>query len=275
MELSFVKLSPTQNTTVLVDTPVPRGLQPEAARILLGHEGVGGEQAGFLEPATLPGARCRLQMMGGEFCGNATMSLAALWAQTDGIQPGEERDYELEISGSQTLVGCHIRRTNEGFRGRVAMPLPREVAQRTIQTDSGLESVQAVVFEGITHLLLPAGRVKEAEIRRRIGAWCREMEADALGVLRFDAQQGAMTPIVHVRCTDTTVNERGCGSGTAALAYVRALEAGGGWQGEVRQPGGIMRGEAVWRDGAIAEVFIEGSVRVVARGVCWVNLGKE
>ena len=272
MELSFVKLSPTQNTTVLVRTPLARALQPRAARILLGHEGVGGEQAGFIEPASLPGARCRLQMMGGEFCGNATMSLAALLAEEEGLEPGQEKRYDLEVSGCETPVGCLIRRDEAGMTGRVAMPLPKRVGPSEIQTDSGLESVQTVAFEGIAHLLIPAGRRTEEEIRRRIPEWCLKMDGDALGALLCDAVNGSMTPIVHVRSTGTTVCERGCGSGTAALACARALGPEGGWSGEVRQPGGVMRGEARTNGGRITGVFIEGRVRIVARGTCRVEL---
>ena len=69
MDIQFIKTSPTQNVTILVLTQVPRASQPEIAAQLLRYDGVGGEQVGFLEPSQT--ARARLQMMGGEFCGNA------------------------------------------------------------------------------------------------------------------------------------------------------------------------------------------------------------
>ena len=81
MKISFVKTSPAQNVTVLVTSPVPRDRQAETAAKLLAYDGVGGEQAGFLETPTMPGADARLQMMGGEFCGNAAMSLGAYLAR--------------------------------------------------------------------------------------------------------------------------------------------------------------------------------------------------
>ena len=87
MEISFVKLSPTQNVTVLATSPVPRAEQPAAAAKLLAYDGVGGEQAGFLEKPAHSAARARLQMMGGEFCGNAAMSLGA---PEDRIRPADD-----------------------------------------------------------------------------------------------------------------------------------------------------------------------------------------
>ncbi len=76
MQVQFVKLSPAQNVTILVKDPVPREDQPKIAAGLLSYDSVGGEQVGFLEDSDHC-ARMRLQMMGGEFCGNASMSLVA------------------------------------------------------------------------------------------------------------------------------------------------------------------------------------------------------
>ena len=75
MELEYTVWDPTKNITLLVSTPVERGAQAEtAARLMAARPQV--EQVGFLEPAAAPGAELRLQMMGGEFCGNASMSAA-------------------------------------------------------------------------------------------------------------------------------------------------------------------------------------------------------
>ena len=84
MKLQFVKLDPTGNTTILVSTPVPRADQPRVAELLMADENLCAEQVGFIEAPTLPGACARLQMAGGEFCGNDSMSLGALLALRSG-----------------------------------------------------------------------------------------------------------------------------------------------------------------------------------------------
>ena len=74
MELRYTVIDPTKNITLLVTTPVPRDVQPRVAAELL-RRGKDAEQVGFVEG--LAAGDPRLQMMGGEFCGNATMSMAA------------------------------------------------------------------------------------------------------------------------------------------------------------------------------------------------------
>ena len=91
MELQFVKMNPTRNMTILVETPVPRAKHGEIAKQLMAEDSVCAEQVGYIEPALHPLAAARLQMMGGEFCGNASMSLAALLAMREGLENGECR----------------------------------------------------------------------------------------------------------------------------------------------------------------------------------------
>ena len=62
MEIAFTKLSPTQNVTILVESAIPRAEQPGIAAKLLACDSVGGEQVGFIEPASVSGALCRLQI---------------------------------------------------------------------------------------------------------------------------------------------------------------------------------------------------------------------
>ena len=79
MEIKFVKINPTQNMTILVESPISRKDQPTIASQLMNYDSVFAEQVGFIEaPLFYPDSWARIQMMGGEFCGNATLSLAAL-----------------------------------------------------------------------------------------------------------------------------------------------------------------------------------------------------
>ena len=64
--LQIVKISPTENMTVLVETPVPGARHAEIAEKLMAYGGVNCEQVGYIEPPRDPAARARLQMMGGD-----------------------------------------------------------------------------------------------------------------------------------------------------------------------------------------------------------------
>lgn len=269
MEIPFVKISPTQNITILVTAPVPRERQPEVAAGLLAYDSVGGEQVGFLEAPTLPHARLRLQMMGGEFCGNATMSVGAYLAWRSGVCDGTV-DYMLEVSGAAGLVPCHIEREGNLFRGTVRMPLPEGFAEVELETDHGPLRVPMVKMPGIFHVILPADTdVEHAEIERRIRSWSEVVQAEALGILRYDEAGPSMEPIVYVPATDSAVWEHGCGSGTAALSSWKAWSTRQPFRGEIRQPGGTIGAAADYANGIITNLSITGVVKIAASGVAY------
>ncbi|MBQ3423579.1 MAG: hypothetical protein IJH38_00060 [Clostridia bacterium] len=264
MRLKCVKLDPTGNITVLVTDPVPRERQREVALRLLDPERMGGEQAGFVE-APLEG-RCdaRLQMMGGEFCGNATMSLGALIARDRGLADGASLDLDLEVSGADGPVACRITRSGEGFIGRVAMPLPLQIGQMRLDADGTALSARLVRFPGIAHLIVPASRCpEEAILRKCMPAWCGIIGADALGVLAWDEGARSIDPIVYVPSAGTLIREHGCGSGTAAIGCAIAGTEGKSIDLPVRQSGGIITVSAQVRGKAISALSITGKVTVV------------
>lgn len=263
MKLNFAKLSPTQNMTILVRDAVPRARQSDVAARLMAYGSVGAEQVGFLETPSLPGARLRLQMMGGEFCGNASMSAAALLALEDGLADGEERVYPLEVSGAEGLVNCRIARRGEGYLGTVRMPLPRSFAQ--------VGGYPAVLFDGIVHVLVPENEMTDAQAEVFAAQRCAELGADALGVLLIDREKSAFRPLVYVRATDGAVWEHGCGSGTAALGAHAAQLRQEDVSLSFEQPGGRMQVRALWREGRVAQIEISGEVRIAAVGEAWID----
>ncbi|MDR1766561.1 MAG: hypothetical protein LBR77_10935 [Lachnospiraceae bacterium] len=70
MELHVAVFDPAGNRTLIVTDPVPPGEYGPVARRLMDVEELGGEQVGFLVAPKM-GGQVRLEMMGGEFCGNA------------------------------------------------------------------------------------------------------------------------------------------------------------------------------------------------------------
>ena len=185
MDVSFIKISPTQNVTILVTDAVSRACQPAVAARLLAYDGVGGEQAGFLEAAALPGARARLQMMGGEFCGNASMSMGAYFAWQDGLDDGAQADYCLEVSGAEKMVHCHIERRDNVYRGTVQMPLPEGFGDVELETDAGTQALSIVHLPGISHVIAPVETgIGREQIERRIRAWASLPPADSCSAHR-------------------------------------------------------------------------------------------
>ena len=264
MKLDYIKLSPTENITVLVTTPVPRARQAALAARLLAGDVVGGEQAGYVEPPSDPRAAARLQMMGGEFCGNAAMALGAVLARRDGAA---RADWLIEVSGSDALVPCRVRRDGDGWVGTVRMPLPTRIGKATVATDGGPLTAPLVEMPGIAHLILPsASGPAEAELRRRLPEWNRAIGADALGALLWDAGASSIDPLVYVPSAGTLVRERGCGSGSAAVGCWLAARAGGSLSIAVRQPGGVIEVEAAVEHGALTAVSITGRVTLVGEG---------
>lgn len=267
MKLRFAKLNPTENMTILVTDPVPRDRHSAVAEALMAYGSVGGEQVGFLEKPTLPGARMRLQMMGGEFCGNATMSLAALLAFRENLPDGGEAVYPLEVSGADGIVPCRIRRSGDVCRGTVCMPLPEEI--REVEFPDGVRC-PVVFFPGIAHAIVREGVLRASEAPRCIPRWCEACETDAIGIILADDALDRIHPLVYVRSTSSSVWERGCGSGTAALGAYLAHERRGDAALDVAQPGGTIHVEAEWDGERISRLEISGDVRLAAIGEAWI-----
>ena len=177
--MNYVKINPSGNITLLVTDPVPRERQSETATRLMSLI-PDAEQVGFLERAVLPGAAARLQMMGGEFCGNATMSMAAYLAEKENIPGEKESVFPLEVSGCRNVIPCRIVRKGSGYTGTVPMPLPRMVTEAEILP--GVR-VPRVCFEGIDHLIVPEELLCAQQAENMIAALCAGFGVEALGML--------------------------------------------------------------------------------------------
>ena len=144
--LSCCILDPTGNITALVEGDVPVSRQPEtAARIMRLRPET--EQVGFVrmrgadhaeesaqdtegQNETLnSGIQVRLRMAGGEFCGNASMSAAALYRyRTGGAYPAGSDTWasvSLAVSGAAEPVEVRLREipaAGPAWSARVKMP---------------------------------------------------------------------------------------------------------------------------------------------------------
>jgi len=263
MKLDFIKMSPTQNMTIIVKTPVTRADHSRVAALLMDYANVSAEQAGFIEPPTNPRAHARLQMMGGEFCGNAAMCMAALSARNEGIPRGETRMVPVEISGADGILNARVTRMEDHYACRVDMPLPMEIEERN--------AYSVVRLPGIAHAVMkcddPGARRPYAESALR--AIAAGIDEEAVGLMLYSPARNLLIPLVYVKPTDTMVWERGCGSGSAAVGALMCHESKMAVEVPLSQPGGVITARADW-DGRVASLSIEGAVRVVCEGTAYV-----
>ena len=247
-DIRYVLMDPTGNRTILVEDPVPVECQPAVAAQLMERES-SAEQAGFLSSAE--GCDLSLRMAGGEFCGNAAMSAAAYRAIRTGVSAGR---FTVKVSGASEPVSVQLeRQTAGGWQGIVEMPRPCSV--ETVKFPGG-QAYPVVAFQGISHVILEQQQVPGDQAGRLAKEWCRYLQADALGLMFLDQEEGRLTPLVYVPAADTLFWESACGSGTTATGAWLSRKQGKPLTLSLRQPGGVL-GISASPDGPL---FLKGSV---------------
>lgn len=111
-EIKYCIFDPTGNITALVETEVRAADRtPVASAIMAAHPEV--EQAGFVvfndaarTAADAPDAAVSLMMAGGEFCGNATMCAAALYAERRGMPA--DGAVKVKVSGAEAPLTVQL-----------------------------------------------------------------------------------------------------------------------------------------------------------------------
>ena len=248
--LRYILADPTGNMTLLVETPVPPAEQPAAAARLMA-EVPEAEQAAFLTACS--DAHIALRMAGGEFCGNAAMCAAVLYAEQTGLHAGL---ITVCVSGAEKPVTVEVLpHTDAGRRARVTMPRPLSIGTETLP---GSLTLPVVRFPGICHVICEGEKAparKEAEALAPV--WCRALDAEALGIMLLDTEAARLTPLVYVPAAGTLVWERSCASGTAAVGAFLAEQAGGEVTAALTQPGGVLTIRA--RPGG--DLLLSGSVK--------------
>ena len=256
MELRYTVIDPTKNITLLVTTPVPRDVQPRVAAELLRRE-KDAEQVGFAEG--LAAGDPRLQMMGGEFCGNATMSMAA-WLHRD-LPIGESRALTLPVSGASAPVSCQVTRLDGCFIGTVAMPLPERIETLSLPVCGVMQSLPTVFLPGISHVIVPADMIGRDRAEETLRSWSHLLPGEAMGLLLLAEDQTSFAPLVYVKPTDSCVWERGCGSGSAAIGAWLTSVRGADQCVSLGQPGGVIQVVTRTEDGAsLTGLTITGTV---------------
>ena len=141
MKLNTLRANPAGNITLFVLDPVPPGDRAGLAARLMALPGTDTEQVGYVCPPVMGGAG-RLEMAGGEFCGNAARAFGMLTAQ----RLGGASQVRVEVSGCEGPVTVEVDWSNR--TARAEMPLPRSV--RRMESHPGI----LVDLGGIAHLVV-------------------------------------------------------------------------------------------------------------------------
>ncbi len=259
MKLSFVKLNPAGNTTILVTTFVPLDKQKEVATILMSPLGIGAEQVGFLSSTS------SLRMMGNEFCGNATRCTVAYAAYT-GVSTA--RALPVICSGNSSPIQCTVKPTEEEhtFWVEAAMPAPLSLTKEKISLSIGEVEMITATFEGITHYILPVDATRAEKLYQEVLAHIDTAIAPAIGVLFYDEAMHSLVPIVYVDATKTTYWENSCASGTTAIgAWLQEKGNATEEQLTIHQPGGDLT--LRFKDG---EIYLSSDISITATGEAYV-----
>lgn len=263
-KLKITMADPAGNRTAFAEGDVPPEFYAAVGAAILKEEDLHAEQAGFIRPP-LRGAAGRMEMMGGEFCGNASRSFGLLLGRRQGMKAGER--VPVEVSGSKEILEVLL----EDDGSWVSMPLPQAVTELTIPEEygkdsqitssdkSGLLRFPAVVLEGITHVILEDVSPSEMLAHAVLDKIAKETDVDAAGAIFI--KDSEMTPVVWVRATDSFIWESSCGSGTlASTVWLGRDVHEGNFRLELKQPGGVLKAEFTAENGRITDARIGGPV---------------
>jgi diaminopimelate epimerase len=236
-------------------------------RVMREHPQV--EQSGFVIPgSTETGRLWRLEMAGGEFCGNAARSFGLFVARKQNMH--SPATVHVTLSGAEKPLAVLADLQNN--TAEVELPVPCATRILTYQG----EPLPVIVFDGITHVIMEeTGKNRdEAALTKTFFALKTLVETGteppaALGVLFYDSARAFLRPAVLVygtyagvcRGIETFVFENSCGSGSAALACHHARHSPDGeYRQTYQQPGGAIATRLVKKNGKTVSLFIGGPV---------------
>ena len=215
------------------------------------------EQCCFVTKPKNLEAIARVEMMGGEFCGNAARSVIAL------ITKGLDYEGLIEVSG----VDYPLQFVVKNGRVRLEMPLPK--AQSLVEK---VEEGFLVHLDGITHLVVIGNhkispREQFLALKEKDQYHCTSYPA--FGVSYFDPETKNADFCVWVKAVDTVFDETACGSGTSSIGIALAQSSQTSIVEKVRQPSSeeiVTIADYDLQLEKISGSFIEGEVKILFDG---------
>ncbi|MBS6535715.1 hypothetical protein [Peptoniphilus harei] len=204
---NYFRANPCGNITGFVVAPVYPGYRKAYTDCIMEQIDQDVEQVGFISPA-YEGAPLRMDMMGGEFCANATRAYglySASFYDTDGLV-----DIEVYVSGHEGTTDVIADVKNQ--KAYVALDAP--IGREKLTIDG--KDCTLIKLPGISHLVVEEEEDKEF-VNKALEVLKKDHKDEAYGVLFFDKEKLEMIPYVYVEGSETLFREGSCGSGTVAV----------------------------------------------------------
>ncbi len=204
---NYFRANPCGNITGFVVAPVYPGYRKAYTDCIIEQIDKDVEQVGFISPA-YEGAPLRMDMMGGEFCANATRAYglySAGFYDTDGLV-----DIEVYVSGHQGTTDVIADVKNQKAYVALDAPIVRENL-----TIAGKDCT-LIKLHGISHLVVE-GEEDRDFVDKALEVLKKDYKDEAYGVLFFNKEMLEMIPYVYVEGSETLFREGSCGSGTVAI----------------------------------------------------------
>lgn len=204
---NYFRANPCGNITGFVVAPVYPGYRKAYTDCIIEQIDKDVEQVGFISPA-YEGAPLRMDMMGGEFCANATRAYglySAGFYDTDGLV-----DIEVYVSGHQGTTDVIADVKNQKAYVALDAPIGRENL-----TIAGKDCT-LIKLHGISHLVVE-GEEDRDFVDKALEVLKKDHKDEAYGVLFFNKDKLEMIPYVYVEGSETLFREGSCGSGTVAV----------------------------------------------------------
>lgn len=204
---NYFRANPCGNITGFVVAPVYPGYRKAYTDCIIEQIDKDVEQVGFISPA-YEGAPLRMDMMGGEFCANATRAYglySAGFYDTDGLV-----DIEVYVSGHQGTTDVIADVKNQKAYVALDAPIGRENL-----TIAGKDCT-LIKLHGISHLVVEAEEDRDF-VDKALEVLKKDYKDDAYGVIFFNKEKLEMIPYVYVEGSETLFREGSCGSGTVAV----------------------------------------------------------
>ena len=267
-KITYSIMDPTGNITALVESPVPVELQPGIAERIM-KEKPTVEQVGFVN---FTAGRPALRMAGGEFCGNASMSAAVLYALQNRITV--KSVISMCVSGTADPVDVRVAPAGDDvFDTGVKMPPALSFEEVFLSLDEWKGTLPLVRMQGIFHLIVRPSSSFYSRLsdnpavgEQALRLWAQELSADGLGIMILtpsaDPAEWDLEPLVYIPGSGTFFREHSCASGTASVGMYLSYLAGTPLRLVFHEPGGILK---VVTGPENCETWLSGRTRFLER----------
>lgn len=246
----YFRANPSGNITGFVISPVYPGYRRAYAKELIKRD-PSVEQVGFISPS-YDAAPLRMEMMGSEFCGNATRAYglySASFYETKG-----DVKIEVYVSGVDHPVSVIVNQ--EEKTAYLKVQKPEQITELKIED----EKYPVVVLSGIVHLVAKDKTEDQEFVQKALNLLKNEFTSEAYGVIFLDTNENSIIPYVNVPSTETLIREGSCASGSTAATYILNEKEDPEFEAIIKNPDGELEVFADFTDGI--EYIIGGKVEL-------------